>query len=817
MSDEKHTLQKKIEQYVIQEITRLLPQETSHMDWNVNISEMGIKKRLLAKAIENQANIQLSPTIFFQCETIAELSAFLYREHKNNFSSFLVDQVDNLTNIGVVSKEEQTISEVAVDKDIAIIGMSGKFPMAKNIQQFWDNIITQCDVIREVPKSRWDIDQWFSPQKLPNKMYCKWGGFIDDVDKFDPLFFGISPKEAVWMDPQLRILLETIYASIEDAGYAKKIRGSNTGVYVGTFSRDYWDEIARRNIAINSSYEYTSSMNYMLSGRVSHIFDLQGPCMPVDNACASSLGAIYLAVQDLRRGKCSLAFVAATNLILSPLRYNAYCQMGAYSASGRCHTFSDVADGYVPGEGVAALLLKPLANAVRDRDNIHAIIKGVAINHTGKSQSIFAPRPKLQTNVIVEAWQDAQLSFKDASFIEAHGTGTKLGDPIEIQALTQSFTQQTSSKQFCHIGSIKSQIGHLEAAAGLAGVIKVVLSMQHKKIPVMYGYRNPNPLLQMEQTPFLINREVIHWESERRIAGVSSFGITGNNSHAVIEEYEKFPIQLAEAYPTIFILSAKNEQQLEEYVFSWRTYIQKNKITHFPSALYSLQIGREEMDFRLAIVASNVQQLQKRLQHYPQQHQDIFYGKIQQRDIMPNNTPQKSLHEIAKSWVQGHNIDWQSLYPEQKPWKISLPTYPFARNSYWIPKNNEVSSDTNMLLAGFPSKRLPAYPHLPQHYVWEVQISAKEEFIHQQKMQKNIFVSAGVYIEIITAAARQIHQKSIDIQNMRYDKILFLSKNENKTLQAVLHETSFSIYSIDNDDWQLHAHGQISLGEENGI
>lgn len=822
MENEKHTLQKKIERYVIQEIKRLLPQESSHIDWNIHISEMGIKKRLLVQQIETQAKIKLSPTIFFEYETIAELSAYLYQQHKDAFASLLTnEQVDDIPNIELGSNHCDTSSASNEGNDIAIIGMSGKFPMADNVQQFWKNIIEQRDVIREVPKNRWDIDKWFSAQKAPNKTYCKWGGFINDVDKFDPLFFGISPKEATWMDPQLRVLLETIYASIEDAGYGKKIRGTNTGVYIGTLNRDYWDEIARRNIAMNSSYEYISNMGYMLSGRISHIFDLQGPCIPVDNACASSLAAIYLAVQALRSGTCSLAFAAATNLIFSPLRYIAHSQIGTHSPSGRCHSFTDAADGYVPSEGVVALLLKPLTSAVKDRDNIHAVIKGTAINHTGKSQSIFAPRPKLQTSVIVEAWQDAKIAPTQASYIEAHGTGTKLGDPIEIQALTKSFAKYTNKKQFCHIGSIKSQIGHLEATAGLAGVAKVVLSMQHKKIPGLYGYQNPNPLIEIDNTPFIINRETIEWQAKKRIAGISSFGITGNNAHIVIEEYQKPQVQADSAYPAIFVLSAKSDDQLQKYIDNWKKYLQETPIACFASVLYSLQAGREEMDFRLAIVANDPRQLQELLSHYPQPHQNIFCGKKQQNTTSCSEVQQKSLHEIAHCWVQGQNVDWQALYATQ-PWKVSLPTYPFARNSYWIPQDSEISVNDNptTALAGFPSKRLPGYAHLPYHYVWEVEISAQEMFIQQQKMQDNIFITGGVYIEIITAAAQHIHNKSVTIENMQYEKILFLSDNERKTIQVILHDSSFSIHSKDSkdsSDWQLCVHGQISLGEQNGL
>ena len=410
-------------------------------------------------------------------------------------------------------------------------------------------------------------------------MYCKWGSFIDDVDKFDAAFFNISPVEAELMDPQLRYLLQVIYSTSEDAGYGGRIRGTKTGVYVGICFHDYQIETGASGKEI-SPYDGTGNAMTMMANRPSFFLNLKGPSIAVDTACSSSLVALHLACRALRNNECDMAFAAGVNCLLSSSHYRYFCSIGALSPTGRCHTFDQRADGYVPGEGVGAVLLKTLKQAVEDGDKIYAVIKGSAINHGGYTPSVTAPSAKLEAEVMLEAWKDARIDPETIQYIEAHGTGTKLGDPVEMNAIKMAFKQHTSKTQFCAVGSAKAHIGHLEGAAGIAGVIKTVASLRHKEIPAMPKYEGINPYIEIEGTPLYINKEVQKWEKtgeEPRRAGVSSFGFGGAYAHIIIEEWEeKGPATNSkeENIPQLVVLSARNEERLKEYAGELVKYLE---------------------------------------------------------------------------------------------------------------------------------------------------------------------------------------------------------------------------------------------------
>ena len=710
-------LLKKIQEYLISQIKNLTK---NRYGIEHKFSDMSMKKRVLSQTIEKDVDITLSPTLFFEYENIEELSQYLLQNHKQNLCKFFqIDitklQVDPKIDIRVEENQIVADEQNSIGRDIAIIGMAGRFPQAKNVNEFWKKLEQGTDFITEVPKDRWDHSLWFDPQvSKPNKTYSKWGSFLDNVDKFDPLFFGISPREAEWMDPQLRLLLEVIYEGIEDAGYPLKIRGSSTGLYIGSCFKDYWDEISKHNTKINTPYEYISSITSMLTGRISHIFDLHGPSICTDNACASSLTALHLAVSSLRNKECSMAIVAGVNLILSPLHYLYFSQMNALSPTGRCYAFEKSANGYVPGEGAVAILLKPFSKAIEDKDNIHAIIKGSAINHVGKASTPYAPRPKLQTQLVIDAWRDADITPTTISYLEAHGTGTKLGDPIEIKALTRAFSNYTHKKQFCIIGSTKAHLGHLEGAAGLASVVKVILSMKNRIIPTMPNFKEENPILKLSQTPFLINRKNVEWSlqkaTQKRRAGVSSFGMMGHNAHVILEEYEqseKTKIVL-ETYPVI--LSAKNKDSLYAQVEQLLKVLEKENLD-LADIAYTLQVGREHLQERFAALACSIKSLQEKLKAFISNKSNInecFQGTVKRgqkefTDLLVDNDIQKTIvswksknkyNKLMNLWVQGLDFDWNKLYGDDKPRIISLPTYPFAKEKCWITSTNNVIANT---------------------------------------------------------------------------------------------------------------------------
>lgn len=733
------SLQERIQHYLILKVSELVGTPQNEIGLHVHFMDLGADSRdltVISQKLEEESGVKLLPTVFFEYQNIEELSEFFSQQHTKSFASMLDKNESSKSSIAssktavahtpekhnkqkdTLNSNPQSAHSVDTGEEIAIIGMHGRLADSTDLQSFWKHIHDADDLITEIPASHWDFRPWFDKDgKKDNKTYSKWGSFLNDVDKFDPLFFGIPPRQAIWMDPQARMLLEVVNGVFEDAGVCNSIKGSKTGVYTGVCFQEYWDEIVRKKIPM-TGYESISSQMSSLSGQISYTFDLQGPSIPLDNACASSLTAMHLACHALKSGDCEQAIVAGMNLLLSPLHYVYSSQIKSLSPTGRCHTFDKQADGYVPGEGIVAVMLKPLSKAIEDGDNIHAVIKGTAINHVGRSNNPTAPRPELQTKMLLDAWDNANISADQLSYIECHGTGTQLGDPIEISALSKAFRQHTQKTNFCAIGSTKAHIGHLEGAAGLASVIKVVLSMQHRSIPKMPNFTQLNPAIQLDESPFYINTQVQPWvtdESRPCLAGVSSFGMTGNNAHVVIEEYIPETVATADLqiFPVIIVLSARNAQALNELVLNLLSFINDETCsdTLLMDIAYTLQVGREAMEERLALVVESIDDLIRILSNYCQGHQnsaDTYQAKLKinhadfhKTDPVVQNEIRVSLEnnrlsKIAEYWVNGESIHWQDLYQDLRPRRISLPTYPFAKERYWIPDTGDVDSGTNV-------------------------------------------------------------------------------------------------------------------------
>ncbi|MCP4276555.1 MAG: polyketide synthase, partial [Gammaproteobacteria bacterium] len=438
---------------------------------------------------------------------------------------------------------------------IAIVGISGKFPQANTLEAFWNNLKEGKDCITEIPKDRWDCQSIYGdPHTEVNKSNIIWGGFIDGVEEFDPQFFGISPREAELMDPQQRLIMAYVWKVIEDAGYSpENLSGTQTGIFIGTGHSGYTDLISQANIPIEG-YTSTSMAPSVGPNRMSYLLNLHGPSEPIETACSSSLVAIHRAVQAIETGNCEMAIVGGVNTIITPQLHISFNKAGMLCEDGRCKTFSDQANGYVRGEGVGMLFLKRLSAAEQDRDHIYATIRGSAENHGGRANSLTAPNPKAQSDLIQTAWQKAGIDPRTVGYIEAHGTGTELGDPVEINGLKGAFKalyEQTGdiniTNAHCGLGSIKTNIGHLELAAGVAGVIKVLLQLQHKTLVKSLHCDSINPYIDLKESPFYIVRENREWQALQdqqgrdlpRRAGISSFGFGGVNSHIVIEEYNK--------------------------------------------------------------------------------------------------------------------------------------------------------------------------------------------------------------------------------------------------------------------------------------
>lgn len=508
-------------------------------------------------------------------------------------------------------------------EDIAVIGMACKFPKADSIEEFWNNLLNKVDGISEIPKDRWDIDEFYNAEpSSPGKMISKYGGFINDVDKFDAQFFGISPREATQMDPQQRILLEVTWAAIEDSNQKiDDLKKSKTGVFIGISTNDYsFVQSTNSNNDFKSIDAYQGSGNAcsIAANRLSYYFDLRGPSIAVDTACSSSLVSLHLACQSLRNKESDTAISGGVGLILSPHASITFSQAQMLAPGGRCRTFDAEAEGYVRGEGCGIIILKRLSDAEKNNDNILAVIKGTAVNQDGKTNGLTAPNSLSQVNVIKDAIKSSKIGPDDIGYIEAHGTGTILGDPIEVQALATVMKKRELNNKLI-LGSVKSNIGHLEAAAGIAGVIKTVLVLKNSKIPANLNFEKPNPHIPFSELPIAVPTEAKEWEgkSEKKYAGVSSFGFGGTNAHIILSDYEQTTVETASlpAPKNILCLSAETDNSLRGMAVRYHDYIDENNID-LTSLCFTANSYREKFHSKIAIPFNSSDELKKNLSDF---------------------------------------------------------------------------------------------------------------------------------------------------------------------------------------------------------
>jgi acyl transferase domain-containing protein/esterase/lipase len=525
---------------------------------------------------------------------------------------------------------------------IAIVGMGCRFPGgANNPETFWQLLRDGVDVTREVPSHRWDINAYYDTNPdTPGKMYTRWGAFLDTaVDKFDAQFFGITPREAISMDPQQRLLLEVSWEALENAGIAPdRLAFSPTGVFVGINTSDYAQlQTIGKDLSKLSPYFFTGNTLSVAAGRLSYILGLQGPTMSVDTACSSSLVAIHLAIQSLRLGECRLALAGGVNLMLSPQPSVLLSRMRALAADGRCKTFEADADGYGRGEGCGVIVLKRLSDAIGDGDNILALIRGSAVNHDGFSGGLTVPNGFAQQNLIRLALINAKVKPNQVSYVEVHGTGTALGDPIEVEALGAVLGQERSENEPLLLGALKRNIGHLEAASGIASLIKVVLAMQYKELLPNHNLKKLNPAISWENIPVVIPTKVSKWsvlEGKRRFAGISSFGMSGTNAHIILEEAPTNTRKLSsgekERPLCILTFSAKNEEALKQLVVLYQNYLIANPHLSLVDICFTANTGRSHFSHRFVAVAESNQHLHKKLAEFisSQEKTPVFAEQI---------------------------------------------------------------------------------------------------------------------------------------------------------------------------------------------
>jgi len=764
--ERKNTLSKLFYPDFIQLIASTLDIDESNINLNSSLSEYKIDSINIIKLItelKNTYNFSITAASLFEYSTLIEFFDDLLVKYADILNSYYQLDIPVKLQDAKLSSEftedlnsfEQENSkryspeffeeeQIASSNEIAIIGMNGIFPGADNLNTFWENLVSGKDVITEIPKNRLGFENYYKNLVKENdKDSLKWGGFVEDIFAFDASFFNISPREAELLDPQHRIFLQSVWKTIEDAGYrSSDLAKISTGVFVGVFNHDYAELLNEKGI--NDAYFTTGTTHSILANRVSYLLNLHGPSVAIDTACSSSLVAIHYAVKAIQNGDCDMAIAGGVNALLSPISYLSASKAGMLSKEGRCKTFDKEANGYVRAEGVGAILLKSLSKAITDGDHIYGVIKGTAINHGGHVNTLVAPNPHAQADVIISACRKANVTVDSIAYIEVHGTGTSLGDPIEINGLKKAFSILSQeekiklSKHYCGLSSLKTHIGHLESAAGIASVIKVLLTMQHKKIPGNLHFKELNPEIDISESPFYIidkTKDFIHLKNkeDKKIpyrVGISSFGFGGANAHIIIEESPaqkiKHTPQLAKK-PYIIALSAKTSVALEEKITHFHEWLSSQiDMPSLSELSFTLNVGREHFKKRCVLVVDSIEDFLETLNlikhgQKPKNFifhtedvdktlsqpvfQELFKQLLKELCLMIENIDRSfSISEfkskllgLSNFYVEGYEVDWEKLYSSEEKKRISLPTYPFSKENYGISfalKKHQIETDS---------------------------------------------------------------------------------------------------------------------------
>ncbi|UTH76430.1 SDR family NAD(P)-dependent oxidoreductase [Chromobacterium sp. IIBBL 290-4] len=674
------------EQVVRTALGALLRRPGQELDLNAELSEMGFDSlmvRHLCRRMRDDHGVEIEPALLFELTRPVRLVEWLAnRGHPSRASS--------------PKRAPRPMRPCLIKggrEPIAIIGLAGVYPKAANVDKLWRNLVAGLDCIDELPTERWATSHFFEPDPARaverGLSYGKWGGFLEDLHAFDPLFFYLSHAEAQYMHPKERLFMQCAWHALEDAGYPPgALATEKVGVFVGVSKAGYDN--------------YRDSF-FSVANRVSYRFNFTGPSMPVDTACSSSLSAIHEACLHLQSGECDLALAGGVNAYTHPSTFAEFSRLGVMSPDGKSRAFGDGANGFVPGEGVGAVLLKPLERALEDGDHIHGVILGSAINHGGKTNGYTVPNPEAHRLLIRQALTRSGISASAIGYVEAHGTGTALGDPIELRGLTEAFLEDGVEVGACRLGSVKTNIGHLEAAAGIAGLTKILLQMRHRQFVPSLHSSTLNPDIVWHASPFRVQQRVEAWDAlpadhshSPRIAGLSSFGAGGSNAHLIVQEAPddtrpKSPDQGRR----LFVLSARNEAALRRYVDSLLNFIESGVPVSLTDLTYTLQIGREAMQWRLACVAESLEALASDLRGFISgaPGHGVQVGKIKRVEqrlgafsvdedahrLARQWFDQGKLHYLAKLWLDGEELDWRALYQGGDARRISLPGYPFDK------------------------------------------------------------------------------------------------------------------------------------------
>ncbi len=669
------------------------------MDYGVD-SILGLQ---LVGRLNSLLGTDLRPTVLFDHPTVLDLA-----RHLKTLPGVRLPVVDSLPTAPAAKRTQPATTATPSDRQIAVIGMAGRFASTDNLAEFHRLLAEGRSGIGDL-SARWGIDlDEVERERGIDARYLRWGGGLRRVDLFDPLFFRISGKEAELTDPQHRILLTEAWRALEDAGYGEPaLDGARCGIFIGCHGGDYTHRMAEVGI-VPEAFAFMGNAASILAARIAYILNLKGPSLAVDTACSSSLVAVHLACQSLLAGECDMAMAGGV-FINTTIGFNAAAsKAGMLSSEGRCKTFDADADGFVPGEGAGVVVLKPLAQALEDGDHVEAVILASAVNQDGRTNGITAPSMQSQTRLELEVYEKAGIDPSTIGYVEAHGTGTRLGDPIEIEGLTRAFRRYGEGRQLCPIGSVKTNVGHAAHAAGIAGLLKVLLQFRHSELYPSLNFRTPNPDLHLEESPFHVLTERRPWpRGERaRLAAISSFGFSGTNVHMVLSEAPDLPETPAdEGSWRLIPVSAKTPTALRQRLGDLRGWLDRNDPA-LGDVSHTLAWGRSHFGDRWAAIVRSHAQLVALLDRALASPGDELPRLTE--PVLPDDTdaaPPGRLAELAKQYLAGAEPDFRDLNPGAR--RCSLPTYPFEEQSYWITPLPEASPRVSLFAPTWDPRPLP--------------------------------------------------------------------------------------------------------------
>ena len=713
------------------DLSRLVDNQSFH---SIDLRKMMLRRTRAGGELEEMARVlaagEILPTVarVFDFEDFREAYACL--EQRGNIGKVVVrvtPQSPRGSIEQVTSRSEslpQASMEAPGEQPIAVIGMAGRFPGARDLDELWTNLEEGRFSITEIPRERWEVEGFYSDDRRElDKSYCRWGGFLRDIHRFDPLFFQMSGRDAELTDPHQRLFLETAWNALEDAGKAHEgIAARRVGVYVGVGSGGEYARLLRRGGFTAGGQGFWGNDPSVLASRIAYLLNLKGPSVAVNTACSSSLVALHMACQSLRSGENEMALAGGVYLSLSPDLFVLASNAEMLSPDGKCMAFDDRANGFVPGEGVGAVVLKPLDAALRDGDPIHGVLLATGTNQDGRTNGITAPSAASQAALERSLYEGHGIEPTSLDLIEAHGTGTRLGDPIEMEALHEVFKPHGPSPGSIAIGSIKSNLGHAAAAAGIAGLFKVLLALRQRRLPPSLHFEQPNRHIDFSTSPFYVNTELRPWPEAHgpRRGAVSSFGMSGTNAHVIVQEAPARPSPAPRSWH-LLALSGATPEVLDARLTEFDRFLESHPELHLEDVAYTLARGRRHYGVRCVLAVEGREALRTTVEELRLQGASPRYADSQAGLQVPGLP--EDLRRTAQRYLEERAYRLEDVYPEGSGRLCSLPTQPLERASYWIPDEDPTANSglerlpSNGVAERFRRRLEPGEPLVDDHRV----------------------------------------------------------------------------------------------------